>query len=55
MGLFKPKAPPDTISDKEMADLSRRAQRANTESMFSRRNVEKRLASEDQRKKAGQS
>jgi hypothetical protein len=52
MGLFnwQPKVP-DTISDAEMAALSRRAQKANTESMFSKRNVEKRLKSNEQQEK----
>ena len=42
---------PNTISDKKMADLRRRAERANKESMFSKRNVAKRLASNDQSSK----
>ena len=42
----------DTISDKEMAALRDRAQKANKESMFSKRNVARRLASEKQRKNA---
>jgi hypothetical protein len=45
---------PNTISDKQMADLQRRAQKANPE-MFSRDQVRKRLASQEQQKKAGQS
>lgn len=47
----KPKVP-DTISDKQMTALRRKAERANTESMFSRRNVARRLASNAQQKKA---
>ncbi len=43
---------PNTISDKRMADLRRRAERADRESMFSKRNVRKRLASHAQRRKA---
>lgn len=42
---------PDTIGDKKMADLSRRARKADTESMFSKRNVERRLASNKQHDK----
>jgi len=51
MSLFNP----NTISDRKMADLQRRAQKANKESMFSKRNVEQRKASEAQRSKAKQS
>lgn len=29
MGIFKPKDPPNTISDEQMADLRRRAVKAN--------------------------
>ena len=43
---------PNTISNQQMAGLRRRAERANTESMFSRRNVARRLASNDQQRKA---
>jgi hypothetical protein len=43
---------PDAISDRQTADLRRRGERANTESMFSRRNITRRLASNDQRRKA---
>lgn len=46
---------PNTISDKKMKDLQRRAQQAQKESMFSRRQVAQRQASEAQRKKAGSS
>jgi hypothetical protein len=46
---------PDTISDKQMADLHRRAEQASTESMFSPRNVARRRASNDQRSKAERS
>lgn len=41
-----------TISDKKMAELQRRAQKAQKESMFSKRQVAKRLASNAQRKKS---
>lgn len=53
MGLFGP-APkvPSTISDKKMRELRRRAEKANKESMFSRRNVARRLASNNQRSKS---
>jgi hypothetical protein len=44
--------PRNTISDKKMAELQRRAQKAQKESMFSKRQVAKRLASNDQRKKS---
>jgi hypothetical protein len=44
----------DTISDKQMADLQRRAQRANPQ-MFSRKAVQQRLASQKQQTKASQS
>jgi hypothetical protein len=43
---------PSTISDRQMASLRRRAEKANTESMFSARNVARRLASNQQRRKA---
>ena len=46
---------PNTISDRQMAALRRKAERANKESMFSKRNVARRLASNRQRGKAGQS
>ena len=49
--MGKPKVP-STISDSKMADLQRRAQRAQTESMFSRRNVAKRLANNAQKSKS---
>lgn len=52
--MGKPKVP-NTISDKEMQKLQRRAQQAEKESMFSKRNVGRRLASNEQRDKAGQS
>lgn len=56
MGIWnwQPKVP-DTISDAEMASLSRRAQRANKESMLSKRNVEKRQKDAEQREKREQS
>lgn len=49
--MGKPKVP-ETISDKQMAELQRRAEKANKESMFSKRNVAKRLAGNDQKKKS---
>jgi len=48
MGLFGPKVP-NTISDRERAELNRRAQK---ESLFSKKAVERRKAAEAQRKKA---
>ena len=51
MGLFSSKVP-DTIGDKRMADLRRRAQKADKESMFSKRNVRRRLASNEQMRKS---
>jgi hypothetical protein len=39
------------ISDKKMDELRRRAEKANTESMFSKRNVERRKASSEQLRK----
>jgi len=55
MSLFskEPKVP-NTISDEQMADLQRRGRKADTESMFSPRNVARRLASNEQRDKAKQ-
>jgi hypothetical protein len=50
--MGKPKVP-DTIGDKQMKDLRQRAEKANTESMFSNRNVARRLASNKQRENAG--
>lgn len=49
--MGKPKVP-STISDRKMADLQRKARAADKESMFSRRNVARRLASNDQQKKS---
>lgn len=46
MGLFSAKN--NTISDKKMAELQRRARKADRESMFSKRNVARRLASNKQ-------
>jgi hypothetical protein len=42
---------PNTISDAKMADLSRRAQKA-TPPMFSDEAIKRRLASNDQQRKA---
>jgi hypothetical protein len=44
----------DTIGDQKMADLQRRAQKANPQ-MFSREAVRQRLASQKQQAKANQS
>ena len=49
--MSKPKVP-NTISDKKMADLQRRARAAQKESMFSKRQVAGRLASNKQREKS---
>lgn len=49
--MGKPKVP-NTISDKKMADLQRRARAAEKESMFSRRQVARRQADNDQRSKS---
>jgi hypothetical protein len=46
--------PPNTISDKQMADLSRRAQKANPQ-MFSDAAVARRKADREQQRKANQS
>jgi hypothetical protein len=48
--MFKVKVP-DTISDAQMAGLRRRAEKA-AEPMFSPRTVARRLASDNQRRKA---
>jgi hypothetical protein len=50
MPLFSSKN--NTVSDKKMADLKAKAQKANKESMFSKKNVDKRLASDRQAKKS---
>ena len=42
----------NTISDKQMADLRRRAQKASKESMFSKRQVARRKADTRQRRNA---
>jgi hypothetical protein len=42
----------NTISDKKMAELRRKAEKAQKESMFSKRNVEKRKANSKQLRKA---
>jgi hypothetical protein len=46
---------PNTISDKQMADLARRGQKAATGSIFSKAAVDRRKANDEQRRKAGQS
>lgn len=48
----KPPRVPDTVSNAQMDDLRRRAEKANTESMFSPRNVARRKASDRQREQA---
>ena len=53
MGLFTSKVP-NTISDKDREDLNRRASKSG-EPMFSRKAVEQRKASEEQRKQAHKS
>ena len=50
MPLFSSKD--NTVSDKKMADLRRKAEKAQKESMFSKRNVEKRKASSNQKSKS---
>lgn len=45
---------PNTISDRQITDLSRRAQKANP-SMFSDKAIRQRLASQAQQRKADQS
>jgi hypothetical protein len=50
MGLFRSKN--NTISDKEMRKLQERVQTANKDSMFSKRNVARWLACNDQQKKS---
>ena len=55
MDWFKSASVPNTISDQQRDALQRRAIKTETESMFSKRNVAKRLASEEQRSKADQS
>ena len=55
MGWFWEPKVPDTISDAEMASLSRRAQRASRESTLSKRAVERRKADAEQREKREQS
>jgi hypothetical protein len=52
VGLFSSPKVPNTVSDRKMADLRRRAEKANKESMFSKRNVARRLASNDQQRKS---
>lgn len=42
----------NTISDKKMAELQRRAQKAQKESMFSKRQIEARKRDEKQRSKS---
>jgi hypothetical protein len=49
--MGKPKVP-NTISDKKMAKLQDRARKADKESMFSKRSVAERLASDKQRGKS---
>jgi hypothetical protein len=51
MGWFSPKVP-DTIGSKKMKELQRKAAKANKESMFSKKNVDRRLASGKQQSKS---
>jgi hypothetical protein len=52
MGLFgKRDDVPETISNEDYASLQRRAAKANTESMFSRKMVDRRIASNEQQQK----
>jgi hypothetical protein len=51
MGFFSAKVP-GTIGEKRMADIRRRAQKAQRESMFSRRQVARRKADQRQRGKS---
>jgi ABC-type Zn uptake system ZnuABC Zn-binding protein ZnuA len=50
MGLFSSKD--NTVSDKDMKKLQDRARKAEKESMFSKKQVAKRLASNAQQKKS---
>lgn len=50
MGFSTPKVP-ETISDAEMAGLSRRAQKAQPESIYSRKAVEQRQRSAEQQER----
>jgi len=53
MGLFSSPKVPNTISDRKMRDIQRRAQWASRkEPLFSKRAVQQRLASRDQRSKS---
>ena len=49
--MSKPKVP-NTVSDKQRAELNRRAAK---QPWFSKKAIDRRKASEEQRKKAGQS
>ncbi|WP_435120754.1 hypothetical protein [Micromonospora tulbaghiae] len=51
---MKKPAVPNTITDRQYADLSRRAQKANP-SLFSDEAIRRRKASQAQQRKAGQS
>ena len=53
--MFGKTTVPSTISDQQMADLSRRAQQANPSSMFSDQAISRRAASNAQQRKADQS
>lgn len=52
MGLFSSPKPSSTISDKKMKDLQDRARKAEKDSMFSKRQVERRQADAKQRGKS---
>jgi hypothetical protein len=51
MGFFGKQDVPETISNEDYASLQRRAQKTNGESMFSKRAVERRIASTEQQQK----
>lgn len=57
MGLFKPNDPPNTVSDQEMADLRRRAVKANPRlaSITDPEAIRRRLAANEQHDKRTQS
>jgi hypothetical protein len=52
--MSKPKVP-NTITDKQMADLNRRSQKGPAGDWFSAETIKRRKAFEAQQKKAGQS
>lgn len=52
MGWSKPK-PPNTISDRQMADLRRRGQKVKENGLFTKKSIQRRLAANEQQKKSG--